>query len=168
VVSGGFELAAAVEAAVRSQPGPRALLYEPFALADAMGLPLALRARGVDLVRVADAGERVSDFKVALTGASFGIAETGSLVVGGQPGGWGLATVLPWIHVAVLDIADLAEDLTTVFGKFVDRFDAGERDWVWITGPSKTADIAKTLVNGIHGPNELRVLLVDRQAGVAR
>ena len=165
-VQSGFELAAAIESVVREQTGPRALLYEPFPLVDRLGLPLALRARGVDMVQVAAAGNRAAELRVGLTGAAIGVAETGSLLIGGRPGGWGLATVLPWVHIAVLDVADLAADSTVAFRLFAERFAAGERDWVWVTGPSKTADIAKTLVMGIHGPNRLEVLIVD--SGAAR
>jgi L-lactate dehydrogenase complex protein LldG len=32
-----------------------------------------------------------------------------------------------------------------------------------ITGPSRTADIEKTLVLGAHGPRELYVFLIDDQ-----
>jgi len=162
---GGFELAAAIESVVREQSGPRAVLYDPFPLVEQLGLPLALRARGIDMIEVSAAGSRAPELRVGLTGAAIGVADTGSLLVGGRQGGWGLATVLPWVHIAVVDVADLAADSTIAFGRFAERFAAGERDWVWITGPSKTADIAKTLVMGIHGPNRLEVMLVDGGAG---
>ncbi len=164
VLESGFALGEAIDTIVREQPGPPALLYEPFALADQMGLYLALRARGVDLVPVQQAGERAAELRVGLTVAELAIAESGTLLVGGEPGGWGLATILPWVHIAVLRARDIAPDITSAFEEFALRFAAGQRNWVWISGPSRTADIAQKLVMGIHGPNALQVLIVDDEA----
>lgn len=159
-VCSGFEMAEAIEKIARQNAGARSVLYEPFDLAEDLGLPLALSARGVRLVPVSQAGGQIADFKIALTEAQMAIAESGSLLIGGENSGWGLATVLPWVHIAVLRAQDIAADLASAFALFQDRFERGERNWVWVTGPSKTADIAKTLVMGIHGPNALEVLIV--------
>ncbi|HJO04543.1 MAG TPA: LUD domain-containing protein [Acidobacteriota bacterium] len=167
VLRSGFALGEAIDEIVRSQPPPPALLYEPFALADEMGLYLALRARGVDLVPVREAGDRAADMSVGLTGAELAIAESGTLIVGGQPGGWGLATVLPWVHIAVLRARDIVPDVAAAFEGFERRFAGGERNWVWISGPSRTADIVQELVKGIHGPNALHVFLVSDETGLA-
>lgn len=165
VVRTGTEAAAAIEDALGRDEAGRAVLYEPSPLADRIGLPLALRARGLELLPAAAAGARIDKIRVGITPATLGIAETGTILVGGQPGGWGLTTILPWVHVALLDAGDIVADLASAFGRFHERFAAGERDWVWISGPSKTADIAKTLVMGIHGPNQVRVLIVDNGGG---
>lgn len=159
-VSGAREVAEILEAALVRLGDERRLLYEPCDLAARIGLPLALSARGLRLVPVADAGERAADLPVGLTGASIAVAETGTVLVGGRPGGWGIAAVLPWVHFVLLREADIHPNLSSAFAAFHTRFEAGERDWVWVTGPSKTADIAKTLVTGIHGPNSLEVLVV--------
>lgn len=165
IVTGGFEAAARIEDVVRHADGSMAVLYEPFDLAEEMGLPLALKARGVRLVPVERAGRDVAAIGVGLTGAALAVAESGALIVGGRPGGWGLATVLPRTHVAVVRAEDIHADLRRAFTELRSRFADGERDWVWISGPSKTADIAKTLVTGIHGPNEVEVLVVDTSGG---
>lgn len=159
-VDSAFEMAEAIETIALQKAGTRTVLYEPFDLAEDLGLSLALRARGVRLVTVTEAGGKIADFRIALTSAQLAIAESGSLLIGGDNAGWGLATILPWVHVAVLRAQDIVADLSAAFLLFQDRFDRGERNWVWVTGPSKTADIAKTLVMGIHGPNSLEVLIV--------
>ena len=140
--------------------GSAAVLYEPDDLLAELGLAEALLGHGIESVSVADAGERSAELMVGVTAVALAIAETGTLLVGGRPGGWGLATVLPWVHVAVLRERDLYPSLAEGFAEFADRFVNGEREWVWISGPSRTADIAKTLVQGVHGPNLLEVLVL--------
>ncbi len=163
-VGSGCEVAEILEQAVTKHSAPHTLLYEPCELAEELGLPLALSARGIRLLPVSASGDRAPGLTIGLTGASIGIAATGTILVGGRPGGWGLASVLPWIHFALIRERDVYPDLASAFAVFHARFAAGDRDWVWITGPSKTADIAKTLVMGIHGPNALEILLVHESA----
>jgi L-lactate dehydrogenase complex protein LldG len=115
----------------------------------------------VDLLPVARAGDKLPHLRVSFTGAELAVAETGTLMIGGRPGGWGLASVLPWVHVVLVRADDVFADLPAAFARFNERLSAGERDWVWITGPSRTADIGHTLVMGAHGPNALRVLVLQ-------
>ncbi|MFQ5743515.1 MAG: lactate utilization protein C [Acidobacteriota bacterium] len=165
-VSSAREVAAAIEAVVAGQDS-RQLLYAPFALARQIGLQHHLAARNIELVRLPTAADRASRIGVGLTGAAFAIAETGTLIVGGQPGAWGLASVLPWVHVVLLRAGDILPDLPSAFATFSACLRAGEGDWVWITGPSRTADIGHTLVLGAHGPNALHVLILqDAEATV--
>ncbi len=157
----GNEAAALVERILAGHDAGRTLLWDVDASdeAEPPGLSLALRARGVRVVRPAQAGVRIDRYRAAITSARAGIAESGTLLVGGRPGAWGLSTVLPWVHVALLRQSAIAPDLASAFVRFGELFAAGERDWVWITGPSKTADIGQTLVHGAHGPNAVRVLV---------
>jgi L-lactate dehydrogenase complex protein LldG len=67
---------------------------------------------------------------------------------------------LPWVHVVLLSAEAIFADLPTAFQVLENRMSAGDRDWVWITGPSRTADIGHTLVMGAHGPNALHVVVV--------
>ena len=73
--------------------------------------------------------------------------------------------MLPWVHIAVLRERDISPDIATAFKDFEARFAAGRRNWVWISGPSRTADIAQQLVRGIHGPNALHALIVGDEVG---
>ena len=158
-VSTARQVAARIASLVHGQ-GVREVLYEPLDLVDEMGLRLLLAAHNVELVPVSGVGDRVGDFPVALTGAEMAIAETGTLLLGGSPGGWGLASVLPWVHIVLMSADVIIADLPTAFAEFETRLQQGARDWVWITGPSRTADIGHTLVLGAHGPNSLEVMVV--------
>lgn len=166
-VEDGDGVAAVVAATVKGEASDR-VLYDPFPLARELDLRARLAARGVDLLPVEEAGDEAADLRVGLTGAELAVAATGTLLVGGRPGGWGLASVLPWVHVAVLRARDVVPDLATGLARFGARLAADEGDWVWITGPSRTADIGKTLVLGAHGPNALKVCVVDSGASADR
>lgn len=157
----------AIEAIVREHSDSAAILYEPGRLIDDLVLHLPLRARGVKLVSVENAGERAAEFEIGLTCVELAIAQSGTLLIGGDVGGWGLAAALPPVHVALLRASDIEPDLSAAFPRFQRAFSAGQRNWVWVSGPSKTADIAMQLVTGVHGPNMLEVLIVDGQAGGA-
>mgnify|MGYP001818970129 CR=1 FL=1 len=160
-VAGTAAVADSIDAIVRAHGESRRVLYEPDALIDRLGLSLALSARGVQLVPVAEAGESAADIAVGLTRAELAVARSGSLLVGGHPGGWGLAAVLPRVHVALVQEADIELDLSAAFPRFARACEDGRRNWVWISGPSKTADIAMQLVKGVHGPNQLEVLVLE-------
>jgi L-lactate dehydrogenase complex protein LldG len=58
--------------------------------------------------------------------------------------------------------AQLAPDMETVFERFADRLRPGESSasLMFITGPSRTTDIEKTLVLGVHGPKKLVCVFV--------
>jgi L-lactate dehydrogenase complex protein LldG len=88
--------------------------------------------------------------------ADYGIAETGSLVFIPAHD----RTRASWIDLEVLDV-ELPEerivcDLESLFALL--RSDMPSAVAI-VTGPSRTADIEQTLVVGVHGPREVRVLL---------
>jgi L-lactate dehydrogenase complex protein LldG len=88
-----------------------------------------------------------------------GIAETGGLILCPSPREPRLLSLVPPIHLVLLDPA-----------RIWDTFWHAVRDLGWsrsippnalvISGPSKTADIEQTLAYGVHGPKRLVVLLV--------
>lgn len=154
-----LEVADVIATAAREQDS-REVLYEACEAIEALQLHMLLAAHGVELLPIERAGDRAREARVALTGAELAIAETGTLVLGGRPGGWALASVLPWIHLVALRADDIVADLPGAFARFERRLAGSERDWVWITGPSRTADIGHQLVLGAHGPNALRVMVL--------
>jgi len=164
-VESGGAAAEAIEAIAKKHSDSAEILYEPGPLVDDLGLHLALRARGIQLVSVEHAGQQMADFEIGLTCVELAIAHSGTLLIGGDAGGWGLAAALPRVHIALVRASDIEPDLVAAFPRFERAFSDGRRNWVWVSGPSKTADIAMHLVTGVHGPNTLEVLIVAEQAG---
>jgi L-lactate dehydrogenase complex protein LldG len=95
---------------------------------------------------------------VGLTGAEYGLADTGTLVVMSAVEAR-LASLLPPVHIAVLEGARILSGLDELLTLLPQP--AGlTASMVLITGPSRTADIEQILVRGVHGPGELHVVII--------
>jgi L-lactate dehydrogenase complex protein LldG len=66
------------------------------------------------------------------------------------------ASLLPQIHIALLRESEILPSLDHAIHLVRDTKSA-----VFITGPSRTADIEMSLTIGMHGPGEVHVFLVD-------
>jgi L-lactate dehydrogenase complex protein LldF len=104
-----------------------------------------------------EAYETSSQVRAGLTGATAGIAETGSVLLLGGVGRPLTASLLPEIHIAILWEKDIFENLTQVLQQ-VDIKQAPAS--ILITGPSRTADIEMTLTIGVHGPGEMHIVCI--------
>lgn len=90
---------------------------------------------------------RVDDYAFGITRAAGAIAETGTLILTDATTSRRLGALAPWIHVAVVDPATVHLDLPhAVAAMPVDA------NVIWVTGPSKTADVEGILIEGVHGP----------------
>lgn len=98
----------------------------------------------------------------AITDCEFLVARTGTVVLSAaQPSGRALPVYAP-VHIMVAYTHQLVFDLKDAFNKLKDKYGNELPSSVsFATGPSRTADIEKTLVVGIHGPKEVYVFLVD-------
>jgi L-lactate dehydrogenase complex protein LldF len=136
-------------------------------------LPLRLKefleSEGIDRAMVDESGARhvtgISTIRepdptvrCGVTGALVGIAETGSLALISGAGQTLTASLLPDIHVAVLNTSRLVLTLAEALRRPELRTSLAG---VIVTGPSRTADIEMTLTIGVHGPGELHVFLID-------
>jgi L-lactate dehydrogenase complex protein LldF len=92
--------------------------------------------------------------KAGLTGAKAGIADTGSILVHGGRGRPLTTSLLPNIHLAILNNRDIFHNLEDMLAQI--RLD-DYSSTVIITGPSRTADIEMALTIGVHGPKEIIV-----------
>jgi L-lactate utilization protein LutC len=103
-------------------------------------------------------------FDVGITAAQAAIAETGTLVLDAARERHRLISLVPPVHIAIVDAANIYQTLgetLTVLHK------AGEdvsSTITFVTGPSRTADIELTLAIGVHGPQELYVIINEGPA----
>lgn len=100
---------------------------------------------------------------VTLTGCDALVAETGSIVVLSGLVESRHSTLVAPIHIVVGSEQQLVADMDAVFEKFADRLRPGASaaTLTFISGPSRTADIEKTLVTGVHGPKKLVFVFVE-------
>lgn len=96
----------------------------------------------------------------SVTRALAGIARSGTVVVGPGGGNGGVLASLVPLHVVVLDEADIVESLAEAVAVVSRRFDELGGEAVFISGPSRTADIEMMSVIGVHGPLALHVVIV--------
>ncbi len=106
------------------------------------------------------------DSEMGISGANIAVAETGTLVIVANEGNDRLVTTLPPIHVAIIGYEKLVAtmDEATSIIKVLARSATGQKQTAYvsfITGPSRTTDIEKTLALGVHGPKELHIIFVD-------
>lgn len=91
-----------------------------------------------------------------LTSASWAFAETGTLVLEVSETQARTTSLLPPIHIVLLPKSKL---LPSIFEWLPKRPEEFPSNLVFVSGPSKTADIEQTLVVGVHGPGRLIVLI---------
>jgi L-lactate dehydrogenase complex protein LldG len=119
-----------------------------------------LRSCGVACPVSAEAHRAASSQSaVGITGAAHALADTGSLVMFANSEEARLLSLLPPVHIAVLERARILTGLDELLAIVPLPADVTS-SMVLITGPSRTADIEQILVRGVHGPGELHVIIV--------
>ncbi|WP_073237312.1 LutC/YkgG family protein [Pedobacter caeni] len=105
------------------------------------------------------------DFELAEVGITLCealIARNGSVMVSNENAAGRRLSIFPHHHIVIARTGQLVLDLKDAFklikNKYADQLPSMIST---ITGPSRTADIEKTLVLGAHGPKELFVFLID-------
>ena len=102
---------------------------------------------------------------VTATGCDALVAETGSVALLSAPTETRLSTLMAPLNVIVASERQLVADMESVFERFADRLRPGKATacLTFVTGPSRTTDIEKTLIFGVHGPKKL--VFVFAEAG---
>jgi L-lactate dehydrogenase complex protein LldG len=108
--------------------------------------------------------EDLPEADVSITTCEALIARTGSVLMSSAQESGRTVSVYAPVHICIAYTSQLVYDirdaLEMLSAKYKDRIPS----FITLaTGPSRTADIEKTLVVGVHGPKEVYVFLVDAQ-----
>jgi L-lactate dehydrogenase complex protein LldG len=92
------------------------------------------------------------------------VARTGSMILSsGQDSGRTVSVYAP-VHICVAYTDQLVYDISDGINNLIDRYRLNLPSLITLaSGPSRTADIEKTLVVGVHGPKEVFCFLLERQ-----
>jgi L-lactate dehydrogenase complex protein LldG len=88
---------------------------------------------------------------------SYGLADTGSVVLEAGPDEPRARHLLPEVHVSLLPESRIVPGLEELFAAVGSALPSA---LVIVTGPSRSADIEQRLVVGVHGPREVHVVLL--------
>ena len=117
----------------------------------------------VEFARTEWTPDDIADYKLGMIASDYLLADTGSCMVASETVNERLLCYLPPACVVIARTSQLREHLPDAWREVAERAaDPGLRgEYVFITGPSRTADIEKILILGVHGPQRLIVLVVD-------
>jgi len=108
-------------------------------------------------------GSDMRNIEVGLSLCECLIARTGSTILSsGQDYGRALPVYAP-IHITIAFANQMVWDIGDAITLLQEKYKNNLPSMLSLTtGPSRTADIEKTLVVGVHGPKEVYVFLVDK------
>ena len=108
--------------------------------------------------------KQVIDSYIGVTAADFCMADTATLVMRTRPGQARSVSLVPSIHIGVIYLHQIIRDLKELYALL--SFDPEVKKegltncMTFISGPSKTADVEATMVQGAHGPREVYVYVI--------
>ena len=141
-----------------------ALSGDPFSGTGIELIPVAVDRAGEDAERDSRAVLRaaMAGADLGITGVDYAIAETGTCVIIPASGSSRLVSLLPPVHIALIERGQVLPSLDELFTLRRRDFVNGELGSYMnlITGPSRTADIEYQLVTGVHGPGEVHMVLI--------
>jgi L-lactate dehydrogenase complex protein LldG len=106
--------------------------------------------------------EELAYCDASITGCEVLVSRTGTIVLSAAQSEGRTASVYAPVHICIASTKQLVHDLKDAFQYLKEKYGPQIPSSIsFATGPSRTADIEKTLVVGVHGPGQVYVLLVD-------
>jgi L-lactate dehydrogenase complex protein LldG len=114
------------------------------------------------LIPVALRSDDLAGCDASITGCEQLVARTGTIVMSAAQQSGRTTSVYAPVHICVATMDQLVYDIKDALQKVKDKY-AGKLPSLitFASGPSRTADIEKTLVTGVHGPKEVYCFLLE-------
>jgi L-lactate dehydrogenase complex protein LldG len=120
----------------------------------------ALHHAGIDFS--SDQESFIRDAEASLTTCESLITRTGSILVSSANAGGRRLSIYPAMHIVIAKASQLVPDIKDGLQRLRNKYKENFPSMVsMVSGPSRTADIEKTLVMGAHGPKQLVLFLID-------
>jgi L-lactate utilization protein LutC len=132
---------------------------------DSDAIAAALEREGISVIRPATTGDdsarlelrgSLAGCDLAVLEADYAIAATGTLAMISTPMRPASLSLVPPVNLVMVSADRILPDLASVLAAIGPASIAVHR-LALVTGPSRTADIEKRIVRGVHGPRELHV-----------
>lgn len=114
-----------------------------------------------DLLKM-DWYEDLASCNAAITGCEVLVARTGTIVLSASQAMGRTASVYAPVHICIAYASQLVPDVADAITRLQNKYENNLPSMIsFASGPSRTADIEKTLVTGVHGPKEVFCFLVE-------
>lgn len=99
----------------------------------------------------------------SITGCELLVARTGTIVLSAALDSGRTVSVYAPVHICIAYTDQLVYDIRDALQALRDKYGGNIPSFIsFASGPSRTADIEKTLVTGVHGPKEVYLFLIER------
>lgn len=107
-------------------------------------------------------GKSFPEGMVSITTCEALVARLGSVIVSSKLGSGRRLFVVPTTHIVKAYTSQIVPELKDALQKIKSKYNDQMPSMIaTLTGPSRTADIEKTLVTPAHGPRDIFVFLID-------
>ena len=105
----------------------------------------------------------LADCDASITTCELLIARTGSMMLSSAQQSGRTVSVYAPVHICLAYADQLVYDIKDALMRMKEKYGENLPSLITLaTGPSRTADIEKTLVVGVHGPKEVFCFLIER------